>query len=302
MFTLHATAVVAAAAALTDLSVALGDGAALATLDPALAPLQSDGDDNPFVLFLFLGGFGAMSLYGGWRRYRTSRLVADTPTERVRSMAAGRTELEGVARPRGEPFDEPFGDGEAVIGTYRIEEWEDDDDGGEWKTKEFEKFTAPFYLDDGTGRALVDAESDDPDLHVSDEHTDQWTVGSTESEPEPVAEFLRQRSSLDATSGGLTGVLFEQKRRYTQKVVPPGADAYVFGDAEVREIEEPGSSGAERLVINEDDATGRFIVSDMSEDELASSLGRAALGVLALGVLLLTAAFYVLLTQILHVG
>jgi len=258
--------------------------------------LQSDSDD-PGIVVLFLVLFGVISLYGGWQQYKSRRLVQDTPTEKVRSMAAGRTELTGTALPREKPFFQPFGDGTAVVGYYRIEEYEKDseDDGSDWKTKEFNEFTDPFFLEDDTGRALIDAD-DGPDLEISDENTTQITVGSTEEEPEVVKEFLRNHSSQSIPDSGLSGIVFGEKRRYTQKVIPPGDEVYVFGGATPRP--DAAGSNAEQLVVCQEESTDRFVVSDKSEDALVSQYGWSALGIIALGVGLFALAFYIVVTEL----
>lgn len=260
----------------------------------SVVPLQTT--DDPLLVTLFLAGFGLVALFGGWHRYRTSRIVANTPTESVRSMAAGRTELEGTARPVDEPFDQPFDDGEAVLASYEIEEYHHDDDGGDWHTLDSGELVAPFLLDDGTGRALVDVDRT-VSLQISDEHRTRIRVDDDEQEPEVVKRFLREDSDVDVSD---TGWFSGEDRRYTQEVLPPGSDAYVFGDAQPRE--DAAGTGEERLVLRRDEGTDRFVVSDMREDELTDSMGRDALLGIGLGVLMLTGAFYVGLTNFVLVG
>lgn len=52
--------------------------------------------------------FGAVVLYSGFDQWRVKRLVQDTPTEQGRSVAVGRTELRGVAKPTYGTVDRPF--------------------------------------------------------------------------------------------------------------------------------------------------------------------------------------------------
>lgn len=263
------------------------------TLELPVIPLQSD--DNPFIMILFLSVFGIVAIYGGWKQYRTRQLIQDTPTEKVRSMAAGRTELKGRAWAVEEPFDAPFGDGEAVVGSWKIEEWEKTgEDDYDWVTKDSGDLLAPFVLEDDTGEALVDAD-DGIDLRISDANRTRYKVGKTEEEPPVVKDFLRTHSDLGVPDSGLSGVVFGEKRRYTQEIIPPGESVYVFGGAHTREGGE--GSNADRLVIGEDDMSERFFVSDKSEDALASGLGKKALLIMGLGVVLLTAAFYIIVTE-----
>lgn len=57
---------------------AASTGPAILGVQTALTPLQTT--DDPLFVTLFLAGFGLVALFGGWRRYRTSRIVANTPT------------------------------------------------------------------------------------------------------------------------------------------------------------------------------------------------------------------------------
>lgn len=266
----------------------------LATLD-RLSVLQfTDGDDAP-ILILLLAAVGVAAVYGGWQRYEAKRLIEDTPTESVRSMAAGRTELSGRARAVDEPFEQPFGGGEAVVATYEIEEYESSGKHSSWNTKESGTLAAPFLLEDETGEAVVDPTAE-LELKVSDRYESQVTVGRTEEEPASIRHFLRTHSKMNVPDAGLSGVLFGEKRRYTQRVITPGETVYVLGGASPRPGIEVETD--QDLVIGPEDASGSLIVSDMNEDRLASNYGRGAVLVIALGVLALAGAFYLLLSTL----
>lgn len=86
-----------------------------------------------------------------------------------------------------------------------------------------------------------------------------------------------------------------RRRRYSQAILPINEEVYVFGGATQR----PGATGgnADRLVIETDESTGRFIVSDKDEHGLVRYYNRRSplyiLGGLALSALML----YLLLTM-----
>jgi hypothetical protein len=92
------------------------------------AILQSNGGDDPFLFFLALFAGGLFAIYWGWRRYRRYTLIRDTPTATVRSMAVGRTELEGRAQPASETFSAPFTDEDCLYADWQVEEYRYDHD------------------------------------------------------------------------------------------------------------------------------------------------------------------------------
>lgn len=312
------------------------------------------------VAIPLLFGFGLVLFYGGFRQYRTTKLVQNTPTETVRAMAAGRTELRGTAEALGEAMQAPFAEEPALCATYEIEEHRHDD-GSDWVTIASGTLAEPFQIDDGTGSAIVNA-TDRVDLQVSAEHRTRIHIGAGEREPEPIRRFLassRGDGGIDGvdvdgsplevaddvdnvvdiaggggfsgattggiaggmgTTGGITGgmsptggmsddggvveTLFDHRRRYTQEIIPPGTDVYCFGNAREREpgeeltgeTDEPASS--QDLVVDYDETTDRFILSDKTEAHLTEDLGRWAPILVGVGVICMTGAFYLALSQV----
>lgn len=232
-----------------------------------LVPLTGSDDGLGKLAVGFV--IGLVLIYDGFGKWQQLRLMQDTPTERIRSVAAGRTELNGTARALEGTLPRPFTDGECLVATYEIEEWRSDDDGGHWDTIDEGVLVREFALDDGTGTIRV-APTEDATYEISDRYTTEVTVGGSESEPPEIRAFLRTHTSVDAgDSTGLTGMLFDSKRRYTEAVVPPGTDLYVLGGA--TPTRDGGGSNADRLVLGRDEASDEFIISDRSEDALVSS-------------------------------
>jgi len=101
-------------------------------------PLQTDIEGTIFVGVLFL--VGLVLVYDGFSTWQRMRLMQDTPTEKVRSAAVGRTELNGTGKPIDAPLRRPFDDGTCLVATWEIEEWEEDHDDdspgrdGHWST------------------------------------------------------------------------------------------------------------------------------------------------------------------------
>jgi hypothetical protein len=272
-----------------------------------LVPLQSDSGDNTLVFVLFFG-IGLVLVYGGFKRWQQMRLIQDTPTEKVRSAAVGRTELSGTAAPIDGvgTIPQPFTGGEALVATYKIEEWEEDHDhdpddhgrDGHWSTIDSGTMYKPFALDDGTGRMRVEPEAD-ATYEISDEHRNRFLVQPGETPPDEVVEFFERQYDddddglLGGLLGGGPGARDADKRRYSQQVIPPGEDVYLLGGAEPA----GGGSGsnADRLVLRRDEGSEEFIISDKDEEELVSGYKWAAPALIVVGILLSAAMLYLLL-------
>lgn len=248
---------------------------------------NSDGGDSTLaaILFFFLGLY---LVYDGFGKWKTKRLIQDTPTEKVRSMAAGRTELEGVAHSDGKTVEAPFTDEECLHIEWKIEEWRkdhsDDDNDYDWETIASGSQTLPFTLDDGTGEVLVRAREGDATFEISGENQTRFTTGRSDSPPVEVHEFIERHdrddddtSFMEDPIDGLTDLVnsdaigySNRRRRYTQEVLPDESDVYLLGSAVPRESGNGMEGGQADLLVMTRDELDKFLVSDRSEEELTS--------------------------------
>jgi len=223
-----------------------------------------------FVGLAFVGGL--LTVYWGFQTYQFGRLIRDTPPEQVQSVAMGRTEINGKIVPATRVYDQPFTEGRCIYGEFKIREYKrtaDDDNDREWKTVQKDSFSAPFYVDDGTGQMLVEP-NEDTLYEISDEHSVKIEVSGSESPPDPVQEFLDQGagsggdSVLGSDGGGirkqLGGVLgrfgfFGEEEGDELDIDDQGGDPGAV-DTDERETD-PDTDGVERIHRYEIGSTGR---------------------------------------------
>lgn len=111
-------------------------------------------------VFVFLSGFQALQ-----RR----RLILNTPTSKVRSAAMGLVEINGLACG-------PYTLTAPITGLpchyYRtaVWEWRERDKDSGWELAAEESLHVPFFLDDNTGRVLVNPQGAEMDLHCDFEN------------------------------------------------------------------------------------------------------------------------------------
>lgn len=250
------------------------ESVATAVLHAVQAGLSFDGIWTPkWVLYttaglggeLVLGGIfiagGLRLIYNDFDKWREVRAIQDTPTEKVRSVAAGRTRVNGVARPAGEAIGHPFGDRDCIAVAYEIEELQKRRKTKtlrrKWKTTSTGVAIEPFELDDGTGTIRVDAH--EADAKFSDACTRQMTVKGRDDPPAELVEFVNYHTDRFSLGlDGLTGMVFSDPRRYTIQWIPVGAELCVLGDA-------APAANTNDLTLGKHDASGMFLVSPVSE-------------------------------------
>lgn len=284
-------------------------------------PLNSIGQELAVIAILasivLVGLFVTRS---GVKKYRTANLITNTPPEKVRSVAVGRTELHGHARDAGVVFDRPFTAGKCLYYSYSVREQREvekrDEDGNkkkekEWNTISSHSLAAPFYLEDDTGKILVLAnaganfvisddskwsktyrgrapsglasgfdtspniasampdniDAEDPGLLTRIQHK----IPGVGAEPDGLQANLSGSPKKPKTrsSGGRGRLL---KTKVSETVLPVDAETYVYGGARIRNTD--AGSNAERLFIASDEGSGKFVISDKSEGDVAKKFRR----------------------------
>ncbi|MCG5495009.1 MULTISPECIES: GIDE domain-containing protein [Ectothiorhodospira] len=173
---------------------------------------------DPGEFWLLAGLLGALlclSLFGFIRGATRKRLIADTPTSRVRSAAQGYVELIGQARlMEGPPIIAPLTGTHCAWYSYRIDRRDRTGSGRRsrqrWTCVDQGTSTDLFYLVDDTGECVVDPEGAQV-VHV---HQDRWHGDS--------------RRPLVGPGGGGT-FLGAGRYRYTENRLHLDDDLYAIG-------------------------------------------------------------------------
>jgi hypothetical protein len=133
-----------------------------------LAQIYASSDADTRIEFWAAIGavFGVVLFVRGFQMLRYKRLVLNTPESKIRSASMGLVEIEGIAKgaqtiPAGITGDPCF--------YYRAVAWRLESDGKNrrWQCVADERLFLPFYLEDSTGRMLVNAQGADLDVHCN---------------------------------------------------------------------------------------------------------------------------------------
>src|ERR1700690_250440 len=122
-------------------------------------------DEGKIVVWAMIGAAAGVYLFfRGFRMLQFKRLVLNTPLSKVRGASMGMVELSGMAVG---PTTIPAGITGDPCYYYRATAWEREQTGGrnEWKRVADERLFVPFFVQDDTGRMLVNAQGADMDVH-----------------------------------------------------------------------------------------------------------------------------------------
>jgi hypothetical protein len=116
------------------------------------------GAQHPYLGAFIMIVMGTVTFLVAFKQYREYRILSDAPKARVRSMPMGLVHLNGKAT--GEPLTSPLTGSRCFTFVADIQEWGKtrSSKGGtvwKWRTVAGDDDFKQFYLDDGTGRVLV---------------------------------------------------------------------------------------------------------------------------------------------------
>ena len=241
-----------------------------------LEPLQAGDDElEPWMEFAIIAAMcipvGVVSFKLGLEQYRKSSFVRGTAQVVIEALDEGRAQLSGKARPYETTYDQPFEVGECVYGRWRVRELvpkhrnNQDDDQYTWETIASGRIGDRIVLEDDTGAIVARR----PSMTLSDELHTRQTVAEDHVPSGKVGDFL------DAQGISKIG---NRRRRYEQRVIPPGTDLLVVGyawprtddedEAVFETLRETYDGFRDDLVIGRDRETRKYDVTDKSEGQL----------------------------------
>jgi hypothetical protein len=185
--------------------------------------IGSNSSDSPFFWMVsLLAGFilGVFFFCKGFRMLRYKRLILDTPLAKIHSAAIGLVEVTGT--PVG-----PKTLAAPVTGDpcfyYRVQAWQwtetQSGKGHEWKSVLDESSYVPFFLEDATGRMLIDSQGAEMDVHrdFSDEIEASF-FNARDLVPPNIRNFL-----------ALRGLVPYEKIKVVEHIIQPAFPLFVFG-------------------------------------------------------------------------
>lgn len=262
---------------------------------------------------------GVLSLYMGHNQRQFASLLAETPrsdVDEVRSPGVVRVRGTVVPASEAEPFPSPVvGDPESVLSVWEIEEMYDTPKTRSWESAAWGVRSVPFYVEDSTGRLLVDVDDRTVGNETSETFTPERLLVSDgvafddlqveveafdvhvetdydESPPTRVREFLEATDGVSVEPMATDLVVDASRRRYRESTFRPGDEVSVVGHASPAGDRATSTSPADEYVVGDADESTLYLSADPLDDR-PDGRGSLLFGLLAgaAGVGLLVVAF-----------
>jgi hypothetical protein len=229
-------------------------------LIPSTLLLRSSNPGG-FIIWLVIGLCAGLYLFiQGFRLLQRRQLILNTPVSKIRSAAMGMVELNGQAVG---PFTLVAPITARPCYCYRtfVWEWKQSGKNKQWVKVAAECMHVPFFLDDNTGKILVDPRGADLDLHrdFQREFCDSFFTLKEEAPPN-VRDFLLRH-----------GVSTRNKIKVEEFCIKPKNALFLLGTLD----ENPGLEVTPQPI--HDDETSRFIVGNTLSFSVDSGRIRTAL-------------------------
>lgn len=160
---------------------------------------RSNSPAQPIAMCVIGIGLGIYLFYQGFRLLQRRRLILDTPASKIRSASVGMVELSGLAVG---PYTLTAPVTAKPCYYHRTFVWELKQAG---KNKQWVKVAAecmhvPFFLDDNTGKVMVDPRGADLDLHRDFQQEFCDSFFTTKEEVPPNVRMILSRHGISTTN------------------------------------------------------------------------------------------------------
>ncbi len=172
------------------------------------------------MAWLVIGALAGVVLFlHGFRMLRYKWLILNTPSSKIRSASMGLVEVSGAAIG---PRTIPAGITGVACYYYRAAAYQLKQSGRNrsWQCVAGESLSVPFFVEDPTGRMLVDPEGASLDIerNFKDEFDTSLLSSNRDMLPENVAHFLNRNN-----------VTFSANTRVEEYCIKPDSPLFVFG-------------------------------------------------------------------------
>ena len=217
------------------------------------------------IPFIFLIIAGIILLIWGLSSFKMKRLIENTPTSKIRSIAMGLVEIYGEVEPlKDNILKSPFSNNDCVYYKYKVEELRQSGKSTTWVTIKKGEEKKLFHLKDETGSVLIDLT--DAKIDIPTDNIFDSSLGK--DPPETVKQFLSTRNI--AWEGFLLGI--NKTMKYTEYFIAPGDKLYIMGTADDNPYVKEASAekSVEDIMIQKGKFEKIYYISDKHEKAILS--------------------------------
>ena len=216
-----------------------------------------------FVLFFF----GIVLFPVGFKQLYQQKMIVNLPLSKIRSMAMGLVKLKGVVVHKGKLLISPINKQKCVYYNCVVEELVSSGKSSRWVTVFRSTESAPFYIQDETGKVLVDLKGAQIDLKKDT----RATAGLFKKIPPNFEEFLKRVNIKSRTILNMPKTM-----RYREDFLLPNDAIYIVGAAGYATANQ--MEAIQEFGINQDANPQNNINADTSNNSFAAKLGFITMG------------------------
>ena len=228
-------------------------------------------------------GAGIFLLITGFKSWHLKRIIENTPTSKIRSIAMGLVEIYGtVTKPHDKFLKSPFTNKDCVYYKYSVEKLQHTDKGKRWITLTSGENNTPFYLKDTTGKVLIQPTGATVDIPPNYK---KETITINALEPS-IKTFCAKNNLALTTFFG-----FGRTLKFTETTLKPDDKTYILGTADDNPYHKEATAhqGVDDIMIHK----GKhriFYISNQPEKNILQSLAFKSYGCVYGGAALTLAA------------
>lgn len=207
---------------------------------------------------------GLLIFMWGLKAFKFKRLIENTPTSKIRSLAMGLVEIYGEAIPVDKPLKSPMCKQDCVYYATRVEQQKGSGDNKRWVIVFSKCSQERFYIKDETGKVLIDPASAQLSLR-----TDRIATSGFGKDPsKDIIQFLNENN---IRYEGLFGM--NKTMRYTETYIAAKDKLYVLGTASINADSKATSKGHENVIIKKESKKDVLFISDSDEKKILQGYG-----------------------------
>ena len=238
--------------------------------------------------------FGVILFLSGIRTMKRKKLMQSLPTSKIRSLAIGISEIHGKVIPtdRG-TITSPFSGEKCVCARIIIEESSRMSKYHRWHVVKKLVWGNNFYLEDETGKVLVDIADADLDIPI----TYVFHSGIGNRPPPHIEAFLKANGM---NHEGFLGI--NRSLRYTELIIRPNDDLYVLGRADINPHLSEGTAehSVENLMMHRSRHPNIYYISNLSEKQIMGKINSKIIGKILGGALIIGGCLFLISLNLLN--
>lgn len=212
-------------------------------------------------------GVGLLMFGRSFRLLKRKRLIENTPTSKIRSLAMGLVEISGEVVSGAAPLASPITAASCVYWAFTIEEYRRSGKSRRWVTVKQAAEGQPFRVRDDTGEVLVDPAGAEVEIPADLSCQSGSGAGIL---PEAAAFMEQQGIGLRSFLG------ISKQLRVTERYLAPQDRVFILGTAgdNPQVAEATAATGVQDIMIQRG-AGNIFYIADRSEKECLTAHGRS---------------------------